>query len=107
MVQSQMNCLISSDSSAASVTDTCALSLRCGNSIDFLSNTLPGITAGDWIKQRSPGYRASRVDRDRKSTRLNSSHGYISYAVFCLKKKKKSLNSLPNKGGMLVSDAAT
>src|SRR2546422_5604702 len=26
--------------------------------------------------------------RDRKSTRLNSSHGYISYAVFCLKKKK-------------------
>src|SRR3989449_8041431 len=28
-------------------------------------------------------------DKDRKSTRLNSSHGYISYAVFCLKKKKK------------------
>src|SRR2546429_5423815 len=27
---------------------------------------------------------------DRKSTRLNSSHGYISYAVFCLKKKKQS-----------------
>src|SRR5687768_18164592 len=27
---------------------------------------------------------------DRKSTRLNSSHGYISYAVFCLKKKKKA-----------------
>src|SRR2546422_7094626 len=29
--------------------------------------------------------------RDRKSTRLNSSHGYISYAVFCLKKKKSFL----------------
>src|SRR2546422_7006998 len=29
------------------------------------------------------------IRRDRKSTRLNSSHGYISYAVFCLKKKKK------------------
>src|SRR2546422_7730932 len=28
--------------------------------------------------------------RDRKSTRLNSSHGYISYAVFCLKKKKRN-----------------
>src|SRR2546429_5024912 len=28
---------------------------------------------------------------DRKSTRLNSSHGYISYAVFCLKKKKKNI----------------
>src|SRR2546422_8115927 len=31
--------------------------------------------------------------RDRKSTRLNSSHGYISYAVFCLKKKKKRLHA--------------
>src|SRR2546422_1198870 len=30
-----------------------------------------------------------RRRQDRKSTRLNSSHGYISYAVFCLKKKKK------------------
>src|SRR2546422_3675574 len=30
-----------------------------------------------------------RAEQDRKSTRLNSSHGYISYAVFCLKKKKK------------------
>src|SRR5687768_18024202 len=29
------------------------------------------------------------IARDRKSTRLNSSHGYISYAVFCLKKKKR------------------
>src|SRR2546429_2379612 len=32
--------------------------------------------------------------RDRKSTRLNSSHGYISYAVFCLKKKK----TMPQRG---------
>src|SRR2546422_11747908 len=45
----------------------------------------------------APRRRAVRSDRglrgggpDRKSTRLNSSHGYISYAVFCLKKKKKS-----------------
>src|SRR2546422_3063831 len=30
----------------------------------------------------------SSLQQDRKSTRLNSSHGYISYAVFCLKKKK-------------------
>src|SRR3989449_10446734 len=35
-----------------------------------------------------PGCRAL-APRDRKSTRLNSSHGYISYAVFCLKKKKQ------------------
>src|SRR2546422_2465043 len=33
------------------------------------------------------------VRLDRKSTRLNSSHGYISYAVFCLKKKKKKKHS--------------
>src|SRR2546422_3039541 len=33
--------------------------------------------------------REARGRGDRKSTRLNSSHGYISYAVFCLKKKKK------------------
>src|SRR2546422_3176553 len=33
---------------------------------------------------------------DRKSTRLNSSHGYISYAVFCLKKKKKDAGLLPD-----------
>src|SRR2546422_5026422 len=35
-------------------------------------------------------------DQDRKSTRLNSSHGYISYAVFCLKKKKKNNNNSCN-----------
>src|SRR2546422_5536004 len=35
---------------------------------------------------------APRGGVDRKSTRLNSSHGYISYAVFCLKKKKKENN---------------
>src|SRR2546429_2615706 len=33
------------------------------------------------------------IERDRKSTRLNSSHGYISYAVFCLKKKKRKHSS--------------
>src|SRR5256884_5659454 len=33
--------------------------------------------------------RKAGIEIDRKSTRLNSSHGYISYAVFCLKKKKK------------------
>src|SRR5205809_3579887 len=37
---------------------------------------------------RSPG------NKDRKSTRLNSSHGYISYAVFCLKKKNKQLHKI-------------
>src|SRR2546422_4758982 len=35
--------------------------------------------------------RFATATSDRKSTRLNSSHGYISYAVFCLKKKKKNI----------------
>src|SRR2546427_5889724 len=35
------------------------------------------------------------ADRDRKSTRLNSSHSQISYAVFCLKKKKKKQTNQP------------
>src|SRR2546429_4515841 len=33
------------------------------------------------------GKQPAKIEQDRKSTRLNSSHGYISYAVFCLKKK--------------------
>src|SRR2546429_4588326 len=38
------------------------------------------------------GYGFPAYKGDRKSTRLNSSHGYISYAVFCLKKKKQTMN---------------
>src|SRR2546422_5537080 len=41
-----------------------------------------------------PEVASRETEGDRKSTRLNSSHGYISYAVFCLKKKKKKLNSI-------------
>src|SRR2546429_2161950 len=44
---------------------------------------------------RRPRLRDSRCEyphTDRKSTRLNSSHGYISYAVFCLTKKKTNPN---------------
>src|SRR5437899_9035783 len=45
--------------------------------------------------QREDGHRQAVVQRDgdRKSTRLNSSHLGISYAVFCLKKKKKKANT--------------
>src|SRR2546429_5499854 len=42
---------------------------------------------GDMLPQMETVLKTGR--RDRKSTRLNSSHGYISYAVFCLKKKKR------------------
>src|SRR2546430_10873111 len=39
----------------------------------------------------SRGFKFSHTISDRKSTRLNSSHSQISYAVFCLKKKKKNI----------------
>src|SRR2546430_4626098 len=39
--------------------------------------------------------RIMHLDADRKSTRLNSSHSQISYAVFCLKKKKKTTQPTP------------
>src|SRR2546429_6366633 len=51
---------------------------RSGHALDFPA----------YLVRPSPscGPRSRRAIRDRKSTRLNSSHGYISYAVFCLKK---------------------
>src|SRR2546430_7948336 len=49
------------------------------------------VYSGEGERTRSVGREEAR---DRKSTRLNSSHSQISYAVFCLKKKKKNHNSL-------------
>src|SRR2546429_1366897 len=55
-------------------------------------------------RRRRPGSAPAAIragDRgDRKSTRLNSSHGYISYAVFCLKKKKKTKETHKDKNLM-------
>src|SRR5690625_6486022 len=54
----------------------------------------PGIgqqTSFSGCNKPPPGYRSVRSSRDRKSTRLNSSHVAISYAVFCLKKKMKHM----------------
>src|SRR2546429_7257843 len=44
------------------------------------------------LREENPGLECVQ---DRKSTRLNSSHGYISYAVFCLKKKTTKLQLTP------------
>src|SRR5438034_7816455 len=55
----------------------------------FRSGVVIGLWA--WVTGRFAGFRVERSEwRDRKSTRLNSSHTVISYAVFCLKKKKKN-----------------
>src|SRR2546422_4717310 len=48
-----------------------------------------GFLTYDEVNDALPSDIVSSDQIDRKSTRLNSSHGYISYAVFCLKKKKK------------------
>src|SRR2546429_3865897 len=54
----------------------------------FAPSSLPFARAG-LLLSRCLG----RAPTDRKSTRLNSSHGYISYAVFCLKKKNNTQTS--------------
>src|SRR5438132_7982179 len=55
---------------------------------DALPISRPNSTGRCARRRRACG-RSARSKRDRKSTRLNSSHTVISYAVFCLKKKKK------------------
>src|SRR2546430_3225975 len=61
-----------------------------------LFRSCPGQAPGDPVQEKTESQaelllrRRARRMRDRKSTRLNSSHSQISYAVFCLKKKKKA-----------------
>src|SRR5256885_12850255 len=59
----------------------------------FVLNPIPGQEAAnsDFLLEHGAAAKANRLeDLDRKSTRLNSSHLVISYAVFCLKKKKNN-----------------
>src|SRR3712207_6864292 len=50
-----------------------------------------GVNRNRSVASRPHRPRATRARKDRKSTRLNSSHANISYAVFCLKKTKKQI----------------
>src|SRR3712207_8577647 len=67
-------------------------SLPEGLTIDPLNGVITGVpvVAGthQFTVRVTDAARTTAVDLDRKSTRLNSSHANISYAVFCLKKKK-------------------
>src|SRR5256885_11426454 len=64
----------------------------------FRSLLLPPIGRAAWVGLLLTSLNlvpVAQLDGDRKSTRLNSSHLVISYAVFCLKKKKKNVSSPP------------
>src|SRR2546429_3632634 len=77
---------------------------RSGATIASSNRTRSSVNRGDAIRLHACGSRRNRRSgvsgeggssrsTDRKSTRLNSSHGYISYAVFCLKKKNNPYNN--------------
>src|SRR3712207_7259634 len=62
--------------------------------IGFCMQALPFVSSGAVATYED----GKPTFRDRKSTRLNSSHANISYAVFCLKKKKQKYHVLPRAG---------
>src|SRR3712207_8992901 len=66
--------------------------IGCSSRFPYYMNTYGMHSIHGRAPAIATGLAASRPDasRDRKSTRLNSSHANISYAVFCLKKKKKT-----------------
>src|SRR2546429_5309104 len=68
-----------------SLHDALPISIRDGLQLKLLDSAPLQFAVLTLLSERSTLSRG----KDRKSTRLNSSHGYISYAVFCLKKKTK------------------
>src|SRR5258708_11373127 len=69
------------------------LGCRCAPGLGHAADSLP---QGHRSIENLPWHRTARMPLDRKSTRLNSSHQIISYAVFCLKKKKMKRISTNN-----------
>src|SRR2546422_4624096 len=64
----------------------------------FRSHTCQGCAEPQAEQEDQSEIHRSGPHADRKSTRLNSSHGYISYAVFCLKKKTPIRSPSPGRG---------
>src|SRR5438132_9216912 len=64
---------------------------RRGEPVPLAHHVLARVHAAHQLAAPPPRLRLVRHERDRKSTRLNSSHTVISYAVFCLKKKKNKI----------------
>src|SRR3712207_7519601 len=71
------------------ITDYAGRLLSNLDRLDWSESTLTA--QRNWIGKSEGAEIAFTVQEDRKSTRLNSSHANISYAVFCLKKKKNKL----------------
>src|SRR2546426_4130678 len=88
-----------------SLHDALPISIRVSASIRPLASRPPSARlrcswrccVDGWRRKSQPTIRSSLpgYGTDRKSTRLNSSHLVISYAVFCLKKKKKNISEVP------------
>src|SRR2546429_9539125 len=76
-----------------SLHDALPISRRCGAGANRMVVLRAGSLALSPVRHRQLSLSRGQ-QRDRKSTRLNSSHGYISYAVFCLKKKKKTTDCI-------------
>src|SRR2546426_5910206 len=64
---------------------------RCGGAERHVTRVAEGTVRPQVDPHLSPGIAGRGMQRDRKSTRLNSSHLVISYAVFCLKKKNRRI----------------
>src|SRR3712207_6854743 len=64
------------------------------NKLPFANTNAPCFTSSPMRRMFCPSFGTLQNFTDRKSTRLNSSHANISYAVFCLKKKKKTTQHL-------------
>src|SRR2546427_6540792 len=71
----------------------CQHTQQGGFSSTVVTDHSDALPASDLELQWSAAPMQLEIRRDRKSTRLNSSHSQISYAVFCLKKKKKPSNT--------------
>src|SRR2546429_2391892 len=69
---------------------TCALPISAELAREFSVKDAVGVLVSDVVPDSPAAKAGIQRGEDRKSTRLNSSHGYISYAVFCLKKKNKT-----------------
>src|SRR2546422_6539925 len=76
-------------SSAPAALDGAVLATTEQPDLSAVMQKIDSVASG--VKKFTDSISGDTIDNllDRKSTRLNSSHGYISYAVFCLKKKKK------------------